>query len=206
MFKDCKSITEINLSNFDTSLVSSMDFMFERCKSLTSLDLSNFNTSLVKRMIFMFSGCSSLTILNLTNFDTSLVTLMDSMFSHCSSLTSLDLSNFNTSLLDSADSMFYDCVNLSYLNLYNFSESKVKLNMFKNVPNNLVICIKETINKLLYEEFNNTINNESISFSVNKKGFIFDCSKDWKTKPKRIIKVNRELKIFRETCMTGPYS
>ena len=206
MFKDCKSITEINLSNFDTSLVSSMDFMFERCKSLTSLDLSNFNTSLVKRMIFMFSGCSSLTILNLTNFDTSLVTLMDSMFSHCSSLTSLDLSNFNTSLLDSADSMFYDCVNLSYLNLYNFSESKVKLNMFKNVPNNLVICIKETINKLLYEEFNNTLDNESISFSVNKKGFIFDCSKDWKTKQKRIIKVNRELKIFRETAVTTyPY-
>ena len=187
MFKECTDITEINLSNFDTSLVTSMDNMFEGCSSLTSLDLSNFNTSLVKRMIFMFSRCSSLTSLDLSNFDTSLVTLMDSMFSHCHSLTSLNLSNFNTSLLNSRDTMFKDCINLKYINLYNFEERKIKLNMFENTPNNLVICIKETINKLLYDELNNTLDNASYSIIINKKRYIIDCSNNWKAKKRRKI-------------------
>jgi surface protein len=84
MFKDCASITEINLSAFDSSKVTSMDNMFEGCSSLTSIDLSNLKTSSVKRMNFMFSGCPSLTSLHLSYFDTSSVTRMDSMFSHCS--------------------------------------------------------------------------------------------------------------------------
>ena len=47
MFGYCKSITEINLSNFDTSKVTYMNNMFFKCTSLTSLDLSNFDTSKV---------------------------------------------------------------------------------------------------------------------------------------------------------------
>ena len=43
MFKGCINITEINLSNFNTSLVEDMGYMFYDCRSLTSLDLSNFN-------------------------------------------------------------------------------------------------------------------------------------------------------------------
>jgi len=34
--------------------------MFSRCFSLTNINLSNFNTDNVKRMRYMFSGCSSL--------------------------------------------------------------------------------------------------------------------------------------------------
>ena len=187
MFKDCIGITEINLSNFDSSLVTSMDSMFEGCSSLNSLDLSNFKTSLVGRMAFMFSRCSILSSLDLSNFDTSLVTLMDSMFSHCHSLTSLNLSNFNTSLLNSRDTMFKDCINLKYINLYNFEERKIKLNMFENTPNNIVICIKETIKKLLYDELNNTLDNASYSIIINKKRFIIDCSNNWKAKKRRKI-------------------
>ena len=43
MFYGCKDITEIDLSNFDTSLVTLMDYMFYNCYSLSSLNLSNFN-------------------------------------------------------------------------------------------------------------------------------------------------------------------
>ena len=190
MFKDCKNIIEINLSNFNTSAIESMDSMFEGCSSLISLDLSNFNTSLVKNMGFMFSSCSKLTSLDLSNFDTSLVTLMDSMFSHCSLLTSLNLSNFNTSLLISTDSMFLDCINLEYINLYNFNGSILRGNMFKNMPINLVICIKGSINDKFYITLNNTnktLYNTSYSNIINKKCFIIDCSKNWKTKQKKIM-------------------
>ena len=45
-------------------------YMFSDCKSLTDLNLSNFNTQNVTNMASMFGGCSSLTNLNLSNFDT----------------------------------------------------------------------------------------------------------------------------------------
>ena len=68
-------------------LINSCDSMFRECSDITEIDLSNFNTSNVENMQLMFYGCSSLTSLNLTNFNTSKVTLMDAMFYNCSSLT-----------------------------------------------------------------------------------------------------------------------
>ena len=204
MFKDCASITEINLSAFDSSKVTSIDNMFEGCSSLTSIDLSNLKTSSVKRMNFMFSGCSSLISLNLSYFDTSSVTRMDSMFSHCSSLTSLDLSNFNVSSLTAYDSMFYDCNNLEYINLYNFTEIKLRPNIFVDSPNNLIICINNITNITFYSSLNDTYYytyknayynayyNKSYYNTLNDNCFTVDCSDDWKTRQKKLIKNNNK--------------
>ena len=149
LFSKCINITEINLSNFNTSQVTNMGYMLYYCSSLTSLDLSNFNTSQVTNMgsmfsycssltslnvsNFMFSYCSSLTFLNLSNFNTSKVLDMGSMFSYCSLLTSLDLSNFNTSQVTNMMSMFSYCSSLFSLNLSNFNTFLVSnmYNIFK---------------------------------------------------------------------------
>ena len=130
MFSDCNAITEINLSNFNTSLVKEMTSMFHNCRSLTSLVLSNFDTSQVIKMNYMFVGCSSLISLDLSNFNTSQVIAMNYMFCNCSSLTSLDLSNFNTSQVTSMDYMFDGCLSLTSLDLSNFNTSQV-INMEK---------------------------------------------------------------------------
>ena len=45
MFRDCSNITEINLSNFNTSQVTNMSFMFSGCSNLISINLSNLDTS-----------------------------------------------------------------------------------------------------------------------------------------------------------------
>ena len=97
MFYYCKSLTALDLSNFDTSKVMFMYSMFDGCKSLTALDLSSFDTSEVWNMRRMFAGCRSLTSLDLSSFDTSEVTGMWEMFWGCESLTALDLSSFDTS-------------------------------------------------------------------------------------------------------------
>ena len=47
--------------------------MFVYCRSLTSLDLSNFDTQNVKNMEYMFYDCISLISLNLLNFDTKML-------------------------------------------------------------------------------------------------------------------------------------
>ena len=81
MFKGCSSLTNIDLSNFNTNNVTDMKFMFSDCSSLTNINLSNFNTNKVTDMSCMFYGCSSLTNINLSNFNTNNVTDMGSMFS-----------------------------------------------------------------------------------------------------------------------------
>ena len=125
LFSYCEQITEINLSNFNSSNVENMAGMFSDCYSLTSLDLSNFNTSKVTDMHQMFNWCKSLISLDLSYFDTSKVTDMYQMFYCCYSLTSLDLSNFITSKVMSMEYMFDNCNSLTSLNLTNFDTSKV---------------------------------------------------------------------------------
>ena len=44
MFKDCSSLTSLNLTSFNTSLIESFDNMFSGCTSLTSLDIRNFSS------------------------------------------------------------------------------------------------------------------------------------------------------------------
>ena len=120
-----KNITDVDLSNFDTSQVTSMSYMFSGMSKLTSLNLSNFDTSKVTDMSNMFSSMSGLTSLNLSSFDTSKVINMSGMFRSMSNLTSLDLSNFNTFKVTDMSAMFYDMSNLTSLNLSNFDTSNV---------------------------------------------------------------------------------
>ena len=39
MFSECKSLTNINLSNFNTQNVTDMSFMFWRCSFLTNINI-----------------------------------------------------------------------------------------------------------------------------------------------------------------------
>lgn len=97
MFANCYKLTSLTLSpSFDTSKVTDMYSMFFNCMALTSLDLSSFDTSNVTDMSYMFKKCNALTSLTLSSrFDTSKVTKMTQMFVNCYVLTSLDLSSFN---------------------------------------------------------------------------------------------------------------
>ena len=187
MFSGCSNITEINLSNFNSSQVTTMYKMFYGCSSLTSLDLSNLDTSQVTTMGGMFLDCSNLTSLNLSSFDIQQVNSLHNMFSGCSSLTSLDLSSFKILQSPLIEKMFYNCVNLEYINLINFDERYARNeentynNMFYNVPNNVVICINESITK-----------NKIFPQIKNKSCYVIDCSNDWKSKQKKIINNTNE--------------
>ena len=153
MFMYCSSLKSLNITNFDTSKVTDIGYTFHECSSLTSLDLSKFDTSEVKLMGFMFQHCISLTSLNLSNFNTSKALRMRQMFRNCTSLTYLDLSNFDTSKVTWMYEMFDGCINLEYINLKNFTEISLNdnvnnySNIFRNIPENVVICIDENNTK-----------------------------------------------------------
>ena len=115
----------IDLSEFDTSQVTSMYEAFFQCSNLTSIDLTNVNTSKVTDMTLMFYSCGKLESVDLSGFDTSNVTNMDGMFDQCKGLTSLDVSNFDTSNVTLFERMFYGCNNLTSLDISNFDTSKL---------------------------------------------------------------------------------
>ena len=125
MFRDCKKLTSLDLSKFDTSNVKDMSYMFNNCQNLTSLDLSNFKTAKVTNMYQMFYNCSNLTSLDLPSFNTANVTTMEQMFYGCSSLTSLDLSNYDNSKVTTMSETFSGCSGLTSLNLSNFKTANV---------------------------------------------------------------------------------
>ena len=125
MFWGCSNITEIDLSHFNSSQVSSMFFMFCGCSSLTSINFNNFDTSQVTSMSGTFYGCSSLSSIDLSSFITSNVEYMSYMFAYCESLTSLNLSTFGTSNLNSTKSIFVGCSNLEYINFPNLNLDKI---------------------------------------------------------------------------------
>ena len=141
LFSNLTNVTSIDLSNMDTSGVTSMKDMFRKDTSLTDIIFGdNFNTSNVTNMNGMFNNCSSLTSLDLSSFDTSSVQTFGinwgngGMFQDCKNLTNLDLSNFNTSNVTTMTNMFKGCELLTNLDLSNFNTSNVtNMNgMFRN--------------------------------------------------------------------------
>ena len=193
MFFNCRMLTSLNLSKFITSNVNSMSGMFYLCKKLVSLDLSHFDTSQVIYMGSMFRECSLLISLNLGNFNTSKVTVMDNMFRDCLLLTSLNLSNFASPSLV-MDNMFYGCKNLEYINMLQFTNNINTIpslgligykDMFYNVPDNIVICIKSN-NDIILNELNQT------------KCYNIDCSDSWKLNQNKKISI---IKICLKNCI-----
>ena len=124
IFEKKTSIIEIDLSNFDTSEVTSMDSMFYECINLKNIYFGNIDTSNVVKMDNMFYNCSLLTSINISNFDTSKVESMTFMFYGCSSLISLNLSYFNTAKVTTMRKMFYNS-GLNQLNFSNMDVSKL---------------------------------------------------------------------------------
>ena len=125
MFNDCRSLKNLKLNGLDTSNVTDMADMFALCSSLTKLDLMGLDTSKVTDMEGMFYGCKALTKLDLTGLDASSVTNMMEMFSGCSSLTKLDLSSLDTSNVTNMSCLFYEMSSLNHLNLNNLNTSNV---------------------------------------------------------------------------------
>ena len=126
LFYECKSLINIDLSNFNTENVINMSSMFSNCISLTNLNLSNINTENVTNMSELFYVCESLISIDLSSFNTRNVNNMSMMFYGCESLVNLNLSNFNTQNVTNMNGMFWTCNSLTNINLLNFNTQNVK--------------------------------------------------------------------------------
>jgi len=100
------SLLRLDLSDWDTSNVTTMRAMFGYNNNLLNIDVSGWDTSSVTNMGYLFQNCESLTELDVSNFDTSNVTTLQGMFMRLSNIVTLDLSSFDTSNVEVIQSMF----------------------------------------------------------------------------------------------------
>ena len=160
-FTELKSIENLNFLN--TSQVTNMSFMFDNCRNLTSLDLSNFDTSNVIDMRAMFSmwnvnlsttSYGSLTELDLSSFDTSKITKMQDMFAFNINLQELNLSSFNTNNVTNMFHTFNSCKSLKRLDLRKaiFTSVSNYDDIFALVPSDINIITKDTTTKSWLED------------------------------------------------------
>lgn len=171
MFMCCRA-KHINLSSFNTENVEDFNRMFY-ASEVESLDLSNFKTAKAKDMGGMF-GRLKLDTLDLSSFNTSKVLSMSCMFQEAK-IGSLNLSSFDTSNVENMRGMF-KCFKIPSLNVNNFKTSKVTDmgHMFLGVEvDALDLGTFDTSNvEKMYksEAYINIMSNAESSFLVGRKG------------------------------------
>ena len=124
---------ELNLSNFNTHNVKSMEFMFSRCEYLTSLNISNFDTSKVTNIRYMFSGCKTLLSIDLSSFNTSRIKSIDYLFNNNYYLHRIDISGFTENL-----NYKYAFENIRQSGIIKVNE-KIILKIIKYIPSTWII-------------------------------------------------------------------
>ena len=132
----CFNLKNINLTSFNTESVKNMSGLFYNCSNLENINFSSFNTKNVINMSAMLMGCSNLLNIDLSSFDTKNVTNMEGMFFGCANLIDINLSSFNTENVINVEGMFYGCKNLTELDLSSFNTKNVlfKKGLFYKSP------------------------------------------------------------------------
>ena len=180
LFDNCILLTSVDISNFELTKITDMSAMFNNCTSLKTVKFPNSKTPNLLKTGSIFRNCISLVSVDLSNLITSKSQFMDYMFYNCKSLTSINLSNFDTSSVTWIQSMFEGCSNLQYINLQNAKQTNninyIYDNVFKDTPENLVICINEANAKKLAE----------LIKQKNSGCYKIDCSNDWKSIQKKL--------------------
>ena len=137
---------------------------FYDCHSLTSLNLINFNTEKVQTMNNMFYNCYSLPSIEIINFDTSQVTDMTSMFEKCTGLTTLDIKTFRPNNCMLYPRMFFGCSQLTYVNFYNYYENETTNydNLITQSHINIKLCINVKRTSRIYLSHSNYLLEECL--------------------------------------------
>ena len=113
IFKDVKSLKQIEFINTNTEGVTGMHGMFSGCNNLEYIDLSSFDTSNVTDISFMFNDCQRLKeIKGMEKFNISKVITMRAIFQNCKEIEYINLSSIDTSNIIDMSFMFNECNNL----------------------------------------------------------------------------------------------
>ena len=118
----------VDLSDIDISELDDLTSIFYGLYEMEVVDISGWDTSNVTIMDYTFSRCKKLKkIIGIENLDVSKLRCANCMFSYCEKLVELDLTNWNPISLQKTRYMFYDCLNLKIIkNIENWQLTNIK--------------------------------------------------------------------------------
>ena len=118
----------IDLTDLDISELDDLSGVFARLNKVEVVDISGWDVSNVTIMDYTFSRCKKLKkIIGIENLDVSKLKNTNSMFYMCENLVELDLTNWNPKLLQKTRYMFYGCSNLKIIkNIENWQLPNIK--------------------------------------------------------------------------------
>ena len=125
LFYECNSLTQLDLSNWDTGNIQYMIATFDGCNNLTELNCSTWNTGKVYNMQLAFYNCNSLETIPVRDWNTKSLVYMDKAFGNCTSLVNLDVSKWDTTKVVEMTSVFYHCSSLKTLDVSKWKTSNV---------------------------------------------------------------------------------
>ena len=125
LFYECNALTQLDLSNWDTSNIQYMIAAFDGCNNLTELNCSTWNTGKVYNMQLAFYNCNSLETIPVRDWNTKNLMYMDKAFGNCTSLVNLDVSKWDTSKVVELTNTFYHCSSLKTLDVSKWKTSNV---------------------------------------------------------------------------------
>lgn len=121
MFENCTSLKSVSFGEVDLSEIEYFDEMFLGCVSLENVSFPQQVTLKPKTTYCMFEGCSNLKSFDFVGWDTSNLENMARMFSQCTSLKSMDLSDLDLDRVNYIYSLFDGCTSLEKVNMANVS-------------------------------------------------------------------------------------
>ena len=137
---------EIDLSNFNTSNITTMASAFYECPNLVTIKgLNSMSISSTCSFQTMFYYCTSIKEIDLSNIQL-MNGMLTGMFNGCSSLQTINLKNASfTNTSRNLQNMFNGCSSLQLLDIRNWDFTKVGGNSgaFNGVPNNCEIIVKD---------------------------------------------------------------
>lgn len=126
MFWNWAALRSVNFDGWTMKSVRRASGMFENCTALRYIDVSSWQMTSLQNADYMFSCCTNLEILDVSSWDLSELIAGSYMFRNCWFLRELDTSKWNLSNIKSTNVMFQNCSRLRKLDFRNSTFRKVE--------------------------------------------------------------------------------
>ena len=136
LFKGCRNLLEVDLSNLDGSKLKNANSVFENCDNLVFTNFNLKNGINIQSMDNSFSGCEKLKDVDLTDFKPQKNISIQNMFKNCAQLNYVDLSNFQT---NNYQGIFVGAININQNININVDINTIKENLIQ-----IINILKET--------------------------------------------------------------
>lgn len=128
-FMDCHNVQDVCLDKVKTLNVQDMSYMFLNCYDLKNIDCSSFDTRNAKSIFGMFNNCANLESVNIPYFRLPEKAGIGTMFKDCNKLKSVDVSNLRSENTEGISYLFSGCTSMQYADLSSFDLHNVKVFM-----------------------------------------------------------------------------